>query len=173
MIVERETPNQPEVAALLAAADERSASLHLSESKYGLGLAALLSAAVRFFVARQDGRAIGCCGYLLLSERAAEVKRLFVDPAVRGRGVARLLVQAVEHAAAREGVQALFLETGVKSFEALQLYKRRGFIECERFGTYQSDPLSVFMMKRLSQPSHWLPGAAQGRTRRFGRGQCA
>ena len=147
--VQRETPDQPDVLAFLARADERSASLYPAESRHGLGVPALLAAGARFFVARQDGRALGCGGYMLLPEQAAEVKRLFVDPAARGRGIGGAIVRAVEQAAA-EGTRTLFLETGVRSFEALRLYRRCGFAGCGPFARYRLDPLSVFMVKRLA-----------------------
>ena len=147
--VGRETPDQPDVLAFLAGADERSASLYPAESRHGLGVPALLSAGVRFFVARQDGRALGCGGYVLLSGQTAEMKRLFVDPVARGRGIGGAIVRAVEDAAAGEGVRTLFLETGVKSFEALRLYGRLGFAACGPFAGYRLDSLSVFMAKRL------------------------
>ena len=149
VVIDRETPDQAEIRAFLAAADERSASLYPLESRHGLSLAALVSTNVRFFVARRDGRALGCGGYALLDDGAGEMKRLFVDPGARGQGVGRLLVQAIEQAAAREDVETLFLETGVKSFEALGLYRGQGFVECGPFAAYEADPLSVFMSKRL------------------------
>lgn len=148
-VVQRETPDQPDVLALLAQGDERSASLYPTESRHGLAVSALLAAGVRFFVARQGGRALGCGGYVLLPEEAAEMKRLFVDPGARGHGVGGAIVRAIEQAAAGEGVRRLFLETGVKSFEALRLYGRVGFAGCGPFADYRSDPLSVFMVKRL------------------------
>lgn len=148
--VERETPDQAEVLALLAAADERSALLYPLESRHGLTLSELLSADVRFFVARaSDYTIVGCGGYVLLPTQAAEMKRLFVAPTAREQGVGALLVQAIENAALREGVQTLLLETGIKSFEALRLYRRHGFTDCDLFGAYQPDPVSVFMSKRL------------------------
>lgn len=77
------------------------------------------------------------------------MKRLFVDPAARAKGVGKSIVRAIEHAATAEGVRMLLLETGIKSFEALRLYGRVGFVECGPFAAYQPDPLSVFMIKRL------------------------
>ena len=59
LVVQRETPDQPDVLAFLAEADERSASLYPAESRHGLDVAALLAADVRFFVARRDGCALG------------------------------------------------------------------------------------------------------------------
>lgn len=148
--VQHETPDQPDVLAFLAEADERSASLYPAESRHGLAVSALLAAGARFFVARQDGRALGCGGYVMLPDKAAEMKRLFVDPAARGQGVGDAIVRAIEQAAAGEGVRTLFLETGIKSFEALRLYGRRGFAGCGPFAGYRADPLSVFMVKRLA-----------------------
>ncbi len=149
VVITRETPDHVEVRTFLAAADELYVSLYPTESRKALSLAKLLSTNVRFFVARRDGRALGCGGYMLLDEKAAEMKRLFVDPAARGQGVGRLIVRAIEHAAVQEGVEMLFLETGVKSFEAIGLYKGQDFLECGPFAAYEPDPLSVFMSKRL------------------------
>jgi putative acetyltransferase len=149
VIVCRETPDSPEVLAFLAAADQRSASLYPEESRHGLSLSALLAADIRFFVARQDGRALGCCGYVRLKKRDAEMKRLFVDPASRGQGVGSALVKNIEQSSIHEGVRVLFLETGVKSAEALRLYERSGFKICPPFADYRPDPLSVFMAERL------------------------
>lgn len=149
LTMQRETPDQPDVLALLAQADERSASLYPADNRHGLTVSALLSAKARFFVARRDGRALGYGGYVLLPEQAAEMKRLFIDPAARRHGVGSAIVRAIEQAAAGEGVRTLFLETGIKSFEALRLYERHGFAKCGPFAGYRLDPLSVFMMKPL------------------------
>ena len=149
LTIQREPPDGPEVVALLSAADKRSEALYPEDARHGASVSALCSANVRFFVARQDGRALGCGGYVLLGKYGAEMKRLFVDPASRARGVGHALVCAIEAAAAREGLEALFLETGIKSHEALRLYRRLGFQACPPFADYTTDPLSVFMTKRL------------------------
>ena len=147
--IQREIPDQPDVQAFLSRADERSASLYPEDSRHGLDIPALLALNARFFVARQDGSALGCGGYVLLPGGAAEMKRLFVDPAARGKGVGRSIVGAIEGAAIQEGVATLLLETGIKSIEALHLYRRLGFAECGPFAAYLPDPLSIFMLKRL------------------------
>ena len=87
---------------------------------------------------------------MLTGADAAEVKRLFVDPALRGQGAGKALILAIEKAAAGEGVKTLFLETGIKSAEALRLYEHLGFEICSPFAGYRPDPLSVFMVKRLA-----------------------
>jgi putative acetyltransferase len=122
----RETPDQPEIVALLAEADARAAALYPAESRHGLTLAALQAQDARFFVARSGGRAMGCGGYVLLPERSAEMKRVFVKPEARGLRIGWALVEAIEGAAVAEGAARMYLETGVKSDEALGLYRRRG-----------------------------------------------
>jgi putative acetyltransferase len=147
--VRPESPDQPEVARLLALADERSASLYPAESRHGLPLAALLAEQARFYVARSDGMAIGCGGYVLLSEGAAEMKRVFVAAEARGQGLGRVIVEALEAGAAAKGVVRMYLETGVKSDEAIRLYRRLGYAERGPFAAYRPDPLSLFMVKAL------------------------
>ncbi len=147
--VRRETPDQPDVLSFLARADERSASLYPAENRHGFAVSALLAADVQFFVARRDGHALGCGGYMLLPGQTAEMKRLFVDPTARGQGAGGAIVRAIEQAAAGEGVRTLFLETGIRSFEALRLYGRHGFARCGPFAGYRLYPLSVFMVKPL------------------------
>ena len=85
----------------------------------------------------------------MCSKAIAEVKRLFVTERARGQGIGRLILQTIERVAATEGIALLQLETGVKSSEALSLYRHFGYRECEPFGGYQPDPLSVFMQKTL------------------------
>lgn len=146
-----ETPDQPDVLYLLQQADARSAFLYPVESRFGLDLAGLLAQAVRFSIARLDGRIIGCGGYALGQDQDAELKRIFVLPAARGQGVGRALVFAIENAATAEQVQWMRLETGIKSAEALHLYRRLGYTERGPFGAYAPDSLSVFMEKQLDR----------------------
>jgi putative acetyltransferase len=149
LIIHRETPDQADVVELLERADARAASLYPLEGRQGLDVAGLLSQKVRFYVARIDGEAVGCGGYALVPDGSAELKRLFVMTEARGNGIGRSIVMALEHAAAGEQVRLIQLETGVKSDEALRLYRRLGYIERGPFGNYGPDPLSIFMEKFL------------------------
>ncbi len=56
---------------------------------------------------------------------------------------------ALEREAAKLGVTLMQLETGIKQPEAIALYRKLGYAERGPFGTYQPDPLSLFMEKRL------------------------
>jgi putative acetyltransferase len=152
VVIARETPDQPEVVTLLRLADERAAALYPAESRHGLSLPGLLEQAARFHVARIGGRAEGCGSFVLLWERSAEMKRVFVTASARGQGIGRAIVEALEGAAIAEGVRRMYLETGVTSDEALRLYRRLGYEACGPFAAYGPDPLSVSMVKTLAEP---------------------
>ena len=147
--ISQESPTTEEVASLLRQSDAYSASLYPPESNHQPDLAALSADGVRFFVARLDGKAAGCGALVIGEPGAAELKRMFVDPAARGHGIGRRLLDAIEAAARGEGVALLRLETGIDNREALRLYHRCGYRERGRFGDYAADPLSIFMEKPL------------------------
>jgi putative acetyltransferase len=149
LAIEVESPRRPEVAELIRQSDEYLAGLYPPASRHAIDLEALAAPNVRLLVARIDGRAVGCVGLALGAGGQAEIKRLFVPPAARGRGIARALMAELERRAAEEGVVLLQLETGVKQPEALTLYRALGYIERGPFGAYRPDPLCLFMEKRL------------------------
>jgi len=146
--IERETPDQPDVLRLLAAGDALSASLYPPESNHMLDVQALLDPAVTFFVARVNGDVAGCCA-LVRKNGYGEIKRMFVDEAARGRGIARRLLVTIEEAARAAGLPVLRLETGTRQPEAQQLYRSSGFRDIPPFGDYAADPYSIFMEKPL------------------------
>ena len=92
-------------------------------------------------VARDDdGTAVGCGALRALGDGAAEVKRMFVAPAARGRGVARAVLAALEDAARDRGWTTLRLETGPRQPEALGLYLSAGYRPIPAFGGYVGAP---------------------------------
>jgi putative acetyltransferase len=103
----------------------------------------------RFFVARLEGRAVGCGALVLGSDGKGEIKRMFVNPETRGHGIGRAILAAIEDSARGEGVELLQLETGTSNREALELYRRCGYRERGPFGSYRPDAFSVFMEKRM------------------------
>ncbi|RZA34450.1 MAG: N-acetyltransferase [Lysobacteraceae bacterium] len=149
MIINAETPDQPEVRAMLDQLDAYCAALYPAESNHLMDIASLLAGDVLFLVARDvEGRAVGCAA-LVNRGGYGEVKRMFVDPARRGGGTGRKLLEQLVMFARMSGLQVLRLETGIHQPEAIDLYERFGFVRCEPFGDYQPDPLSLFMEKAL------------------------
>ena len=148
--VSRETPRQDDVVTLIRQSDALMQSLYPAESNHLVDIDQLAQPHVHFFVAREHGRALGCGSFVMGTDGHAEMKRVFVDPAARGKGVARAIMEALEREAARLGVTLMQLETGIRQPEAIALYRKFGYVERGPFGTYQPDPLSLFMEKRLA-----------------------
>ncbi len=144
-----EPPRQTEVLRLLEMSDAYMASLYPAESNHMLDIRSLEKPGVNFFVARHDGRIVGCCALVEAGDGTAEIKRMFVDPEARGLSIGRLLMETIERAGREKGVSAVRLETGISQPEALGLYRRFGYGEIGPFGDYKPDPLSLFMEKRL------------------------
>src|SRR6185295_4102333 len=67
-----------------------------------------------FLVVRRDGVPVGCGAFRLIDDETAELKRMYVDPAVRGTGLGRRLVEALEAEARAAGARRLVLETSVR-----------------------------------------------------------
>ncbi|HJU54039.1 MAG TPA: GNAT family N-acetyltransferase [Pyrinomonadaceae bacterium] len=108
-------------------------------------------AGTAFVVARLDGRPVGCGAIRPHEPGVAEVKRMYVEPAARGLGVGRRILQELESVAGALGYVAIRLETGVKQPAAISLYERAGYQRIERYGTHAEDPLSICMEKRLGE----------------------
>jgi putative acetyltransferase len=104
---------------------------------------------VRFFVARDaEGKAFAT-GAVVLHDDWAEIKRMWVEEAARGRGIARQILNVLMAEAGGAGLERLRLETGVANSAALALYEKTGFKRREPFADYRPDPLSVFMERQL------------------------
>ncbi|WP_159604037.1 bifunctional helix-turn-helix transcriptional regulator/GNAT family N-acetyltransferase [Agromyces humi] len=86
-----------------------------------------------FVLARLHGRAIGCGAVLFHDDEPAYVKRMWVDDAVRGMGVGRRILAALEQAARDHGAASVTLETNASLTEAIAMYRASGYVEVEPF----------------------------------------
>ena len=90
-----------------------------------------------FFVAREDdGTAVGCGGLRRLGAEVGEIKRMYVDPARRGSGVASSILRTLEDWARDQGWTSLRLETGDAQPDAIRFYTRAGYQRIPNFGGY-------------------------------------
>jgi putative acetyltransferase len=147
--IAEEAPDTPESRELLRQSDEFAASLYPPEHRYPIDVPELLAKNARFFVARRGGTAVGCMALVPTGPGKAELKRCFVNAAVRGQGVGFALLLAAEKAAREDGTRVIQLETGNLNHAALRLYRGCGFHERGPFGSYPDNGVSVFMEKAL------------------------
>jgi GNAT superfamily N-acetyltransferase len=105
-----------------------------------------------FFIAYTDGQPIGCGAIRRIEPDVAEIKRMYVAPGNRGRGVGGKILAELEAEAHRLDIRRLVLETGPRQPEAIAIYKRAGFAEIPLFGEYV-DPRFSYCMAKNVQPS--------------------
>jgi GNAT superfamily N-acetyltransferase len=84
------------------------------------------------------------------SHETAEVKRMYVAPEARGRGLARAMLAHLESTAREAGAEVMVLETGLAQPEAIALYESSGYTLIPGFGFYRDAPLSRCFARRLS-----------------------
>jgi DNA-binding MarR family transcriptional regulator/GNAT superfamily N-acetyltransferase len=84
-------------------------------------------------VARLHGNPIGCVALKFHGESPAELKRMWVSPSARGLGLGRRLIAEAEKHARRQGVRVVRLETNRALIDAIELYRRTGYVEVEAF----------------------------------------
>ncbi len=112
-------------------------------------LAGMDAAGAGFIIARDAGEAIGCGAIRPFTDTIAEVKRMYVVPSKRGRGIAREMMHFLEQRARENGFSAVCLETGLRQPAAIRLYESLGYRRIAGFGDYKDDPLSVCFGKSL------------------------
>jgi putative acetyltransferase len=151
LVVTLEAPRGREIAELI---EERVAYSHVHyppESVHTLPLHLLDRPEIFFWTARLQGALIGCAALLRHADGSGELKSMFIRPAARGLGLAKILLQAVEAKAKELGLSRIDLETGPKSHAALRLYEAAGYRFCGPFAEYKDDSNSVFMTKALAR----------------------
>lgn len=104
---------------------------------------------ISFLLLHAGEEVAGCAGLQPLEPGVGEVKRMYVRPAHRGRGLSRRLLTEVEKLAAEYGMRTLRLETGRLFDEAIGLYTSSGYRPIPRFGPYAECAESVCFEKHL------------------------
>ncbi len=102
-----------------------------------------------FVIGRDAGRPVACGGVRLVDTNVGELKRMYVVPTARRRGIARALLERLEHEARQLGATRLRLETGLHQPEAIALYASAGYQDAEPFGHYAGAPLARHLAKNL------------------------
>jgi GNAT superfamily N-acetyltransferase len=94
-----------------------------------------------YYVGYEGDDAVAGGGLRRLGAGVAEIKRMYVRPAARSRGVAAELLQALEDAARSLGYSATRLDTGPKQVHAQRLYRAAGYVDVP---PYNDNPFACF-----------------------------
>jgi len=104
----------------------------------------------RFVIGYLDAQAVAMGGLRRIASDTVEIKRMYVSPAVRGRGFARVVLAHLESLACELGATRVLLETGQAQPEAMRLYETSGYARVEGFGHYKCEPGAVSYGKTLN-----------------------
>jgi GNAT superfamily N-acetyltransferase len=150
VLIVRVAADSNEARALIEALDADLQRRYPGVAIHGLRPDEAQDPRLSFFVARVGtSQAIGCAALRELEPGTGEVKRMFVLDDFRGRGVARLLIAALEHHAIARGYHTLRIETGDSQPEANKLYQSAGYTPIPPFGQYAGNAYSRCFEKRL------------------------
>ena len=148
-VIAPEHPATPVAAALIAELDAHLTPLYPSESRHGFSVQKLRADAVAFFVIRDGDVPAGCGGIKMFGTDYGEVKRMFVRPEFRGKGLGKAMLRHLADYARGREAGLLRLETGIYEVEAIGLYERFGFRRRTPFGEYVEDPNSIYFEKSI------------------------
>ncbi|WP_229076491.1 GNAT family N-acetyltransferase [Actinoplanes sp. DH11] len=141
MLIENRPALDPELAALITAQQRE-----LAEAGIGGGDRIFEPHDdVAYLVGVVNGRAVACGGWQATGAGAAEITRMYVRPAHRGRGLARQMIVAIEEEALAAGRLVIRLETGAQLAAVIALYRSSGYARVPSAG----DPRTVCFEKTL------------------------
>lgn len=141
--LEPTSPLAPEATALITELNAYLDDLyHPDDNHFRLDADEVSGERGAFFIARLDGRSVGCGAIRVLAEGRAEVKRMYVRPDARGQGVGRAILDRLVEEAVTRGVRELVLEMGDNQPDARSLYESFGFVPIPCFGEYLATPNS-------------------------------
>ncbi|WP_246614576.1 GNAT family N-acetyltransferase [Paractinoplanes bogorensis] len=130
-MIEARPALDPELAALVAAQQHEGGQDFVPDDR------------AAYFVAVVDGRAVACAAWQPVPEAGvAELNRLYVRPAFRGRGIARQLIVAIEEEALAEGRPVVRLTAGAESPAAIALFQSSGY---DRSGAWFTKRLAALV----------------------------
>lgn len=93
--------------------------------------------------------AVGCGAFKYYAEGIVEIKRMYVLPTMRGKGIAKSILTELEQWAKELNYNQCILETGIRQPEAIALYKKSGYFIIPNYGQYETVTSSVCMKKEI------------------------
>lgn len=104
----------------------------------------------RVILVYRDKQPIGCGCFRQKPEKTVEIKRMYVQPDFRNKGIAKKVLRSLEEWAASEGFSRSILETGNNQPEAIAAYRKSGYQQIPNFPPYENVKESICMEKVLS-----------------------
>ncbi|MFO0783944.1 MAG: GNAT family N-acetyltransferase [Phycisphaerales bacterium] len=139
----------PEARALFAALDADISARYPGAPVHGLQEHEYHSPSIHCFVGWLHNQPVASGVLRVLDATTGEVKRMYVAPALRGQGISRAMLHALEDHARALQLRTVVLETGVKQPEAIGLYESAGYLPMERYGEFIECVDSVCYRKML------------------------
>lgn len=144
-------PYSPAAAYLIDAISAEIGAIYGGDGSGDFSPADVLVPGGAFLIAQQDDRPVGCGALRPMREPGvAEVKRIYVDPELRGQHIGERILAQLEVFALAFGYHTLRLETGTRQPAAIRLYERIGYVRISCYGSYQDEPESICFEKRIA-----------------------
>jgi putative acetyltransferase len=150
VLIETRSALDPELAALVTAQQREVQQREVQQREVRESAAFSPDDDSAYLVAVVDGRAVACAGWRAVGDGVAELRRMFVRPAFRGRGIGRQLVVWVEEQALAAGCPIIRLDTNPLLEAAIGLYLSSGYRPIPAYGEYAGNPDRVCFEKRLA-----------------------
>jgi putative acetyltransferase len=144
-----EKPHKKEIAELIGRLDDYLISLYPPECNHLLDIKTLMQPDIIFLTAKEGHKYVGCGAIRIVRGQYAEIKRMFVLPGERGKGIGYKILAELQKIAMQLGLNFLRLETGVRQSEAVRLYEKFGFYKISTFGEYKPSGMCLFYEKRI------------------------
>ena len=151
LVIKKVIPgDNADVLKLIGELDEELLQRYPASSIHTLDLDKITNENGVFLVGYISEVAVGCCSVCEIEPGVGEVKRVFVKPQYRRKGIAERMMESLEEQAAECGFKLLRIEAGDKQPEAIAMYRKLGYYGIPKYGEYINDPNSLCMEKRLT-----------------------
>jgi putative acetyltransferase len=142
------SPSHPDFVFLVAQLDAHLAKMYGEEEKF-FAKHNQIDSIQHAFICYEDNVPVGCGGMKKYSDISMEIKRMYVMPNCRGRGIATSILNALENLAKQLNYARTILETLKIKESVIKMYSRNGYIIIPNYGQYDGIKSSVCMSKEL------------------------
>ena len=148
--IEAIDPRDAAASALIAGLTEELSRRYQADGSGNFRPDDALAPRSGFVIGFLGGRPAACGAYRPMEPDVAEIKRMYVEAAFRGRGLGRRILEDLEARARRDGYTTVRLETGTMQPEAIRLYESAGYRQIAHYGIYQDNVHGLCYEKSLT-----------------------